>query len=260
MSSSSVYQSFRRINIISRIFGVMPLKMVPGDQISGPICLISTFDYVYSVVLLIVSIAHGILAPFYVLHTIMPYAYQHSMFSVASDVRQPMNDESVIDEDEISEMATVMKILNPIMISLSSICSRMVALTFLHRRFSEFITVLHSTDRLMDVTIKSHVSTASKTFLQTIDKYLLWYFALVGVPVNIFYIYTVSAANSKAGVVWCVILAFNNMACFSTDMQFIRCACMLHYRFRVINNQLETFASIWNFKRGLVLYLPDGTF
>jgi len=174
MSSSSVYQSFRQINIISRIFGVMPLKMIPGDQISGPICLISTFDYVYSVVLLIVSVVHGILAPFYVLHTIMPYAYQHSMFTVALDVQQPINAmESVIDEEEISEMATVMKILNPIMISLSSICSRLVALTFLHRRFSEFITVLHNTDRLMDVTIKSHVSTASKTFLQTIDTYLL---------------------------------------------------------------------------------------
>jgi len=174
MSSSSVYQSFRQINIISRIFGVMPLKMKPGDQISGPVCLISTFDYVYSVVLLIVSVVHGILAPFYVLHTIMPYTYQHSMFTVAFDVQQPINAmESVIDEEEISEMATVMKILNPIMISLSSICSRLVALTFLHRRFSEFITVLHNTDRLMDVTIKSHVSTASKTFLQTIDTYLL---------------------------------------------------------------------------------------
>jgi hypothetical protein len=176
MTPPSVYQSFRQINIISRIFGVMPLKMVPGDQISGPICLISTFDYVYSVVLLIVTIAHGILSPFYVLHTIMPYVYQHSMFSVESDVRHPITEseiQSELDEDEISEMATVMKILNPIMISLSSICSRLVALTFLHRRLSEFITVLHNTDRLMDVTIKSNVSTASKTFIQTLDKYLL---------------------------------------------------------------------------------------
>jgi len=176
MTSPSVYQSFRQINIISRIFGVMPLKMVPGDQISGPLCLISTFDYVYSVVLLIVTIAHGVLAPFYVLHTIMPYVYQHSMFSVESDVRHPTPTteiDSDPDEDEISEMATVMKILNPLMISLSGICSRLVALTFLHRRLSEFITVLHNTDRLMDVTIKSNVSTASKTFIQTLDKYLL---------------------------------------------------------------------------------------
>lgn len=156
----------------------MPLKMFPGDRISGPTCLLSKLDYAYSVVLLVVSVVHGILAPFYVLHTIMPDEYQHSLFTVASDVLQqqppPINEiESEPDEDENSEMATVMKILNPIMISLSSICSRLVALTFLHRRFSEFITVLHNTDRLMEVTIKSHVSTTSITFVQILDKYLL---------------------------------------------------------------------------------------
>lgn len=174
MSSSGVYQSFRLINKISRLFGVMPLKMFPGDQLNGPICVMSTCDYIYSFILLIVSIVHGILAPFYVLHTIMPYDYEFSIFTRASDYRQTVNEiGSQVDEDEISEMATAMKILNPIMISLSSICSRLVALTFLHRRFSEFITVLHNTDRLMEVTMKSYVSNASKTFLQTLNKYLL---------------------------------------------------------------------------------------
>lgn len=174
MSFSSVYQSFHRINLISRIFGVMPLKMVSGDHISGPICLISKLDYVYSIVLLFVSIVHGILAPYYVLHTTMPELYEHSIFTISSDVQRPINEiEAEIDEDDTSEMATIMKILNPIMISMSSICSRLVALTFLHRRFSEFITVLHHTDRLMEDTIKSQVSSANKTFLQTLDKYLL---------------------------------------------------------------------------------------
>lgn len=177
MSSSSVYQSFRQINLISRIFGVMPLKMVPGDLMSGPICLMSTLDYMYSFILLIVSIVHGILAPFYVLHTIMPYEYKYSIFTsvMLHEMRPTAVNEigTEEEEDEINEMATAMKILNPIMISVSSVCSRLVALTFLHRRFSEFITVLHKTDRLMEVTIKSHVSNASKTFLQTLDKYLL---------------------------------------------------------------------------------------
>lgn len=176
MPYSSVYQSFRQINIMSRIFGVMPLKMVPGDQISGPICLMSKLDYGYSIVLLFVSIAHGILAPFYVLHTIMPDRYEDSIFTIQSPVQQPTNNESESeepDDDEFSDMATIMKILNPIMISVSSVCSRLVALTFLHRRFSEFITVLHNTDRLMEVSIKSQVSSVNKTFLQTFDKFLL---------------------------------------------------------------------------------------
>lgn len=71
-------------------------------------------------------------------------------------------------------------------------------------------------------------------------------------PVNVYYVITASAANSKAGTVWCAVLAFNNLACFSTDMQFIRCACMLEYRFKVVNNELENIASVWHFKRGLV--------
>lgn len=234
----------------------MPLKIVPGDQASGPVCLMSTWDYIYSFVLLIMSIAHGILAPFYVLHTIMPNDYKQSIFTVAgtTSMRPAINDVgSQFIEDEISEMATAMKILNPIMIALSSICSRLVALTYLHHRFSEFINVLHNTDRLMEVNIKLHVSNSSKTWLQILDEYLLQYFSIIGICVNAYYVYTASAANSKTGVMWCFVLAFNNLACFSTDLQFIRCACMLEYRFRVINNELETIASVWHFKRGSVL-------
>lgn len=257
MSSSSVYQSFRRINIMSRLFGVMPLKMDPGDQTSRPVCVMSTLDYIYSLVLLIVSIAHGILAPFYVLHTIMPNDYKQSIFTVAYATSMKPADNGVgteLYEDEISEMATAMKILNPIMIAVSSICSRLVALTYLHCRFSEFINVLHNTDRLMEANIKMHVSNSSETLLQILDKYLLRYFVIIGISINAYYVFTASAVNSKAGIVWCVILAFNNLACFSTDMQFIRCACMLEYRFRVINNELETIASVWHFKRGSVLH------
>lgn len=178
--SSSVYQSFRWINIISRIFGVMPLKMMPGDLTTGPVCSVSSLDYMYSVALLIASVVHGVLAPFYVLHTIMPYEYEQSIFTVAAPAHaQPQQQNTVneigsqVDEDEVSEMATAMKILNPIMISVSSICSRLVALAFLHRRFGEFITVLHNTDRLMEVPIRSQVSTVGGTLLQTLDKYLL---------------------------------------------------------------------------------------
>lgn len=257
MSSSSVYQSFRRINIISRIFGVMPMKMDPGDQINGPVCLMSTLDYIYSLVLLIVSIAHGILAPFYVLHTIMPNDYKLSIFTVefGTSTRPVVNGVGTqLDEDEISEMATAMKILNPIMITVSSICSRLVALTYLHCRFSEFINILHNTDRLMEVNIKMHMSDSSKTLLQILDKYLLRYFVIIGILVNAYYVFTASAVNSKAGIAWCFVLAFNNLACFSTDMQFIRCACMLEYRFRVINNELKTIASVWHFKRGSVFH------
>jgi hypothetical protein len=91
-----------------------------------------------------------------------------------------------------------------------------------------------------------------RSLVQYLDKYLLWYFVLLGIPVNIHYLYTVSMVNSTASTLWCVVLAFNNLACFSTDMQFIRCACMLHYRFAVINSELETIAAVWHFKRGWV--------
>lgn len=157
----------------------MPLKMTPGDPTTGPVCSVSTLDYAYSLALLVASIAHGILAPFYVLHTIMPYEYEQSIFTVSAPVHAPPQQNTVneigsqVDEDEVSEMATAMKILNPIMISVSSICSRVVALAFLHRRFGEFITVLHNTDRLMEVPIRTQVSTVGGTLLQTLDKYLL---------------------------------------------------------------------------------------
>lgn len=250
--SSNVYQSFRRINVISRIFGVMPLKMTPGDRTTGPICVLSSLDYAYSFALLVVSVAHGVLAPFYVLHTISPHEHEHSMFVFVAD-RPPPTDDGGFgqpdDEEEASEMATAMKILNPIMVSVSSVCTRLVALTFLHRRLSEFIAVLHRTDSLMAAADGPRVA-RTDTVLQTFDKYLLRYFALVGVPVNVYYVFTASTVNSKAGTVWCVVLAFNNLACFSADMQFIRCACMLNSRFKFVNDQLESIASVWHFKRG----------
>lgn len=130
MSSLSVYQSFYVINIVSRIFGVMPLKMMPGNRITGPICSMSILDYIYSILLLVVSFAHGVLAPFYVLHTIMPNEYETSIFTISVEEQQTTTVKNEIgsqsDEEEISDMATVMKILNPIMISVSSICSRFI--------------------------------------------------------------------------------------------------------------------------------------
>lgn len=261
MSSLSVYQSFRLINIISRVFGVMPLSMVRGDRSSGPICSMSALDYAYSCALLVVSVAHGVLAPFYVLHTSLPHEHRNSIFTTASaaEATRPTDIGAEIDEDEISEMATAMKILNPLMISVACVCSRLVALAFLHRRFGEFIAVLHNTDRLMEATIRSHVTSGSRTFLETLDRHLLRYFAVICVPVNVYYLFTVSAANSAAGVAWCAVLAFNNLACSSTDVQFIRCACMLECRFRIINNELQSIATIWDFKRGLVYWVRHRT-
>lgn len=172
MSSPNVYQSFYNINVISRVFGVMPLKMMPGDHINGPISRVSKLDYVYSLVLLVMSIVHGILAPVYVLHTIMPRYYKQSIFAVAT----PASYTNIAEESEISEMVAAMKILSPIVTALSSVCSRLVALAYLHRRFGEFVNVLHNADRLMEATSKwssSAADAACRTPLQVLDKHLL---------------------------------------------------------------------------------------
>lgn len=192
-SSSNVYRAFRQINLLSRVFGVMPLKMAPGDQATGPVCQMSVPDYVYTLVLLVMSLLHGLMAPFYVLNSIMPDDNDHVVFSALMEIMRPhqingtrphesgLNGSGDGDDDviEISVMATVMKILNPIMITVSCVCSRLVALSFLHRRFDEFITVLHNTDRLMTgMTVGSpHVTdnghNGSGSLVQFLDKYLL---------------------------------------------------------------------------------------
>lgn len=262
MSTPSVYRSFCLITLVSRLFGVMPLRMVPGDRTAGggPICMMSMVDYVYSFTLLVVSIVHGVLAPFYVLHTNMPHDYKNSIFTTVTAEDVPPtnigvggNDDN--DDYDASDMATAMKILNPLMTILACVCSRLVALTFLHRRFGVFIAVLHNTDRLMEATVRSHVSSSDprRSLLEMLDENLLRYFVVIGLPVNIHYLYTVSAFNSVAGIVWCVVLALSNLTCISTDVQFIRCASMLQYRFRAINNELQSIESVWNFKRRSVL-------
>lgn len=190
-SSSSVYQAFRQINMLSRVFGVMPLKMVPGDQTTGPVCRMSVPDYAYTLVLFVVSLVHGLMAPFYVLHSILPDENERVVFTALVEIMRPHHvngtrpqqsglngadgDDDVV---EISVMATVMKILNPIMITVSCVCSRLVALGFLHRRFDEFITVLHNTDRLMTgMTVggSPHVAadSGSTSLVQYLDKHLL---------------------------------------------------------------------------------------
>lgn len=195
--SSSVYQAFRQINLLSRVFGVMPLKMVPGDQSTGPVCQMSVPDYVYTLVLIVVSLVHGLLAPFYVLHSIMPDDQDSVVFTALMDIMRPHRvngtrplQQSGLDGGggggdgdgdvvEISVMATVMKILNPIMITVSCVCSRMVALNFLHRRLDEFITVMHHTDRLMTgMAVGSQHAVdnsrnGSGSLVQYLDKYLL---------------------------------------------------------------------------------------
>jgi hypothetical protein len=175
------------------VFGVMPLKMAPGDQTTGPLCQMSVPDYVYTLVLLVMSLVHGLMAPFYVLNSIIPDDNDRVVITALMEIMRPHyingtrphisglggsgdGDDDVI---EISVMATVMKILNPIMITVSCVCSRLVALSFLHRRFDEFITVLYNTDKLMigmaigspHVTDNGHNS--CRSLVQYLDKYLL---------------------------------------------------------------------------------------
>lgn len=72
---------------------------------------------------------------------------------------------------------------------------------------------------------------------------------MFAIPANVYYVYSTSHFNNVFGILWCTVLSFNNIAAFCSDMQFIRCACMLHYRFETINNHLRAVASNWNFKR-----------
>lgn len=179
MSTPSVYRSFRLITLISRLFGVMPLRMAPGDRTAGggPVCTMSTVDYAYSFALLVVSVMHGVLAPFYVLHTNMPYDYKNSIFTtVTAEDTRPTNSGVGNDDDyDASDMATAMKILNPLMTTVACVCSRLVALTFLHHRFSVFIAVLHNTDRLMEATVRSRAPSSDRrrTLLEMLDENLL---------------------------------------------------------------------------------------
>ncbi|XP_050519914.1 gustatory receptor 68a-like [Daktulosphaira vitifoliae] len=73
-------------------------------------------------------------------------------------------------------------------------------------------------------------------------------FVIVGVPISVIYIYSILATHTILGIIWCVILTFNNLANFFGDIQFIQCACILHSRFEAINEQLSAIASNWNFK------------
>lgn len=180
MSTPSVYRSFRLITLVSRLFGVMPLRMVPGDRTAGngPVCMMSIVDYVYSFALLVISFVHGVLAPFYVLHTNMPYDYKNSIFTTVTAEDMPPTNGGVggnDDDYDASDMATAMKILNPLMTTVACVCSRLVALMFLHHRFGVFIAVLHNTDRLMEATVRSRVSSSDtrRTLLEMLDENLL---------------------------------------------------------------------------------------
>lgn len=149
---SSVYQSLKPICTVSRLFGVMPVKLKVGSKDGRPVSRLSHIDYVYSVVLFVFTVVHAVSVPIYVVHTSMPVAHKDSLFVFElPEVPEP-TPKTVDSFDEVNvsnQLSFSMKILSPFMVSISSTCCRLTALMAVHRGFGTFVDVMHNMDQMM---------------------------------------------------------------------------------------------------------------
>lgn len=248
--------SFVPIYFLSSAFGIMPFKYQFGKKKSTqnqPPMELSVMKLIIAVILLVITIVHGVSAPLYVLHTSLPNIYGDGLFA----------SEQVIDvnstlHDRETKQSLIMKILNPLLITLMSISARIVAIFSLRTGLKQFFTDVKEADKFLRhiknydimVNTRKHLSYSIGLSVS---------FVLLSVPINMFYLISVSEINNRFGVIWCAALVWSNLTGFCSDILFVFCAYLIRLRFKVINvtlsslieeeNYATTFQFSTNFKR-----------
>lgn len=248
--------AFLPVYFLSSAFGIMPLKYQFGKKKmtrNEPPMELSIFKLITAIILLLVTIVHGISAPLYVLHTSLPELYRDGMFAFESFV-----DGNETLHDRETKQSLIMKILNPLLITLMSISARIVAIFSLRTGLRQFFRDVKEADKFL-IHIKSYESMVNTKNHLSYSIGLCVSFILLSFPINTFYLISVSELNNRFGVIWCGILVWSNLTGFCSDILFVFCAYLIRLRFKVIivtlsslieeENYATSFQFSNNFKR-----------
>ncbi|XP_072157238.1 uncharacterized protein [Bemisia tabaci] len=252
-STPNIHLSFLPVFYLSKLFGVMPFKFVRkrklkkidvkvtdasssprSSQYKNSVC-----DYMYSYCWLILTLAHGLSAPFYVLHTNLPQKYTDGLFKYKLD---PILQNKTIkgNFDNETKQSISMKIINPLLVTLMSLGSRFISLYTINSNLTRFLLKLYRVDvSLCFMTDFRYYINHTKHLNTAVG--LVFYFIIFGLPVNFQYMLNVAEINNELGITWCLILVLYNLASFCSDLQFIFFAYALRVRFEFISLNLEIF-------------------
>lgn len=252
--------SFLPIYFLSSAFGIMPFKYQFGNKnkkISrneSPMDL-SIIKLIVAVILLVITIVHGVSAPLYVLHTSLPETYRDGIFVFESFIEGNLTTQDI---DKETKQSLIMKILNPLLITLMSVSARIVAIFSLRSGLRQFFSDVKEADKFLKHIKNYEVMVNTRKHLNY-SIGLSVSFVLLSFPINCFYLINVSSSNNQFGVIWCAVLVWSNLTGFCSDILFVFCAYLIRLRFRVINETLSnlieeenyatTFQFSTNFKR-----------
>lgn len=231
---SNVSAAFIPIYFLCTFFGIMPWEYQFGrkDPTTGSIPIkLRTTKLIFSIVLLLATLLHGLSAPVYILQTRSPQDYPGDIFTYH------LTNKSLLHEPE-SKQSLIMKVLDPILVTLMSLSARVVAVYSLKVGLKKYFDNIDHVDQFLKQmhSFKDIVS-PKKHFLFGVA--IAFVFAVLGFPVNAYYLCTVVKFNNAIGNIWSAILVWSSLTGFCGDILFVFSAYLVRIRFTVINETLN---------------------
>lgn len=230
--------AFIPIYCLSSFFSILPVTLHFGwrdcisprahiPMMSGP------FRAIFATIVLILTILHGISAPIYVVQTSMPESFPKSIF-----VRKSLfANESTIDPNSDTKQSLIMKILYPVLVAMTGISVRTLAICSLRKGLKDFFAKIDSADQFLGHIKNFEKAVNTKAHLQY-SVALCCYFLIAGLPIQGNYLLSAILLNNRYGVAWCFALAWSTMTGFCGDILFSYCAYLIRVRFKVVNAAL----------------------
>lgn len=227
--------AFIPIYCLSSFFGIMPVTLhfswKDCRSLRSYIPMTSSIlRVIFAILLLIFTTFHGISAPIYVVQTSLPEWYPKGIF-----VRKSFfANESTIDPNSDTNQSLIMKILYPILVTLTSISIRTVAICSMRKGLKNFFKKINEADRFLRQmeNFENVVNTRAHLFYSV---GLCCFFFIMSVPIHLNYLVTAILLNNRYGLMWCITLVWSTMAGFCGDILFSFCAYLIRVRFKVIN-------------------------
>lgn len=268
-----IYFAFSPIFYLSKLFGIMPFrynrKAGGTGWLSQKVSTIETDhqkqlpftedkrDIAYAIVSLILTILHGMSAPIYVLGSSSSNEYRQSVFMYNLFTSEDDESDAAIRKlyDKDTKQSLVMKVLNPLLVTLMCVGTRLVALYPMRFVLPDFFNKLTTADRFMKRIkhFSDHINDRNHRRCAVVA---VLYFTVLSLPINLYYLYSVSGVTSLFGIVWCTVLVWSNLTSFCGDLQFIFSGYLLKMRFKLINDTLRSLSveqnelSYWELANG----------
>lgn len=234
---NDILMSIYPIVTVSQAFGIMPLSRKQDLKLT-----LSKISFLYSSILLFITLIHAVLMPMYVIHLNDPKNRKRN--SIKETIRHIINmfqgHDIGIASNKHAIQTIAMKVINPVLLNVMSISARWISLVKIPAEFPKILSDLYEADAFLRSKFSFEYSEINKKQFNYCFQSVIFYTAM-GLSMNVYY-YVIGVFQYwglSFTIIWCMLLALANVTALVMELQFVNFVNLLKVRFEILNEQIN---------------------